>query len=159
MELCKFSIQICPEPPLRSFFLWKYGFTMDPYWPFRSNTSVDYLRSAIGTTSGGIRKLWELSTSGFEELGYLGSEVSVGVREETVLNPEELKVTLMDTLAVGRCLLVNYTKPVRKGAAVSLRFDPAPDAVEFSARFLDDYDMAAASLGGFYSRYIGPDTC
>ncbi len=124
---------------------------MDAYWEF-DNTSTEMLKGAIHL--GGIRALWEKSTSGIKEFGFLQAKVSNNRESEAVVNPKDLQVILMDTMLVGRCLLVNYTKPVKKGASVSLYFEPSSVLVEFAAYFLDDYDMPAAALDAFFGRFV-----
>ena len=65
-----------------------------------------------------------------------------------------VKVTVMDNLQFGRCLLVNYTTPAKKGASISLYFEnPSPDLVEFAAQFIDEVDLPAAALDRLFTRF------
>ncbi len=59
----------------------------------------------------------------------------------------------MDTLMSGRCLLFNYTSPVRKGASLSLHFRPSEKLEAFSAYFLDDDNIATAALDANFKRF------
>ncbi len=133
-------------------FLLTHGFTMDTFWKF-DNTSIESLRNAI--QAGGISTVWETSTAGKAEYGFLRSEVTNRGEAEAVVNPKDLEVKLVDTMVLGRCLLFNYTKAVKKGTSVSLYFEPSlVRLVEFATYFLDDYDMPAAVLDSAFGRYV-----
>ena len=106
-----------------------------------------------GIEAGGIKTLWDESTAGMEEFGFLRGEVSASGETEAVINPDELEVKLMSTLDAGGCMLVNYTKPVRKGASVSLSFEPSEKLIEFTVIFLDEHNMPPAALDALFGRY------
>ena len=85
------SSQICSEPPMLSSFIVKYGFSMDPWWPF-DNVSTAALKTIMDSSTKGIRAAWEMGTSGIEDFGFVKSQVTLNGSETSLTNPNDLHV-------------------------------------------------------------------
>ncbi len=62
------------------------------------------------------------------------------------------KVQLMDTLWSGRCMLVNYSRPLRKGASVRLSLEPSHIIFRFTTHFISDMDLSTAAMDNSFDR-------